>query len=101
MDRTVNPKAGNDSSKKGEYHQIDNQYLAMDRSFIRRTKNIRLIPTEENRRGGKYSYAEWAHVIGIFQTLMFVHLKNKEDNTILDIGCGTGLMGIASEPFLR
>ena len=100
MDRTVNPKAGNDSSQKSEYHQLDSQYLPMDQTYIRRTKNIRLIPTEENRRGGKYSYAEWAHVIGLFQTLMFIHLKNKEDNAILDIGCGTGLMGIASEPFL-
>lgn len=82
------------------YHSLDSRYLPLDRQNIRRTRNIRLIPEESNRRGGKYSYAEWAYVIGIFQTLMFLHLRNKENNMILDVGCGTGMLGIASEPFL-
>jgi SAM-dependent methyltransferase len=82
------------------YQELDALYTALDRTHIRRTRNIRLIPSEANRRGGKYSYAEWAHVIGIFQTLMNVHLEQKESNWILDVGCGTGLMGIAGEPFL-
>lgn len=82
------------------YHFLDSLYVPLDRKYIRRTKNIRLIPNERNRRGGKYSYCEWAHVIGIFQTLMFLHLENKESSMILDIGCGTGLLAIASEPFL-
>lgn len=83
------------------YHLLDRLYLPRDRAQILRTRNIRLIPGEENRRGGKYSYAEWAQVIGIFQTLMFLHLARKEGNRILDIGCGTGLLAIASEPFLE
>lgn len=82
------------------YKVLDRFYVRLDRTHIRRTKNIRLVPTEDNRRGGKYSYAEWAQVIGIFQTLMFIHLENKDGNRILDVGCGTGLLGIASEPFL-
>jgi len=83
-----------------QYHLLDGLYVPLDQKHIRRTRNIRLIPNENNRRGGKYSYAEWAHVIGIFQTLMFLHLQKKENNMILDIGCGTGLLAIASEPFL-
>jgi SAM-dependent methyltransferase len=59
-----------------------------------------LIPGFKNRRGGKISYAEWAHVIGIFQTLIYQNLGNKTGNKILDIGCGTGLLGISSEPFM-
>lgn len=82
------------------YHLLDGLYLPLDRKHIRRTRNIRLIPNERNRRGGKYAYSEWAHVIGIFQTLMFLHLVNKKNNMILDVGCGAGLLGIASEPFL-
>lgn len=82
------------------YKLLDRLYIILDKQHVLRTKNIRLIPTENNRRGGKYSYAEWAHVIGIFQTLMYVHLEKKENNVILDVGCGTGLLAIASEPFL-
>lgn len=29
-----------------------------------------------------------------------MHLQNKQNNQILDIGCGNGLLAIASEPFL-
>jgi len=83
------------------YKKLDEIYTILDKQHIRRTRNIRLIPIENQRRGGKYSYAEWAHVIGIFQTLLYIHLKNKNDNYILDVGCGTGLMGIAAEPFLE
>jgi ubiquinone/menaquinone biosynthesis C-methylase UbiE len=82
------------------YWLFDNIYLPLDRRYIQRTKNIKLIPSESNRQGGKYAYAEWAHVIGIFQTIINLHLCNKNDNQILDVGCGTGLMGIACEPFI-
>lgn len=82
------------------YNWFDHLYLPRDRKYIRRTRNICLIPPERNRRGGKYAYAEWAHVIGIFQTLFYLNLEKKEGNAILDIGCGTGLLGIASEPFV-
>ncbi len=82
------------------YEELDALYLPLDKEHVRRTQNLRLIPTQDNRRGGKFSYAEWAHVIGIFQTLMFLHLDKKTGNQILDVGCGTGLLGIASEAFI-
>jgi len=82
------------------YKFIDSLYVSLDKQHILRTKNIRLIPNEENRRGGKYSYAEWAHVIGIFQTVIYCHLINKDSNHVIDIGCGTGFLAIACEPFI-
>lgn len=79
---------------------FDKIFLAYDKILIRRTRNIRLIPTIKSRRGGKVSYGEWAHVVGIFQTILNIHLPQKSNNHILDVGCGTGIMAIASEPFI-
>lgn len=81
------------------YPQIDKIFQRTDKTHIRRTRNIRLIPGFKDRRGGKLSYAEWAHVIGIFQTVFYQTLGRKTGNRVLDIGCGTGLLGIAAEPF--
>tara|TARA_R110002072_G_scaffold74671_3_gene176658 strand:- start:896 stop:1741 length:846 start_codon:yes stop_codon:yes gene_type:complete len=78
---------------------IDKLFRDIDRQQIRRTKNLRLIPEFANRRGGKLAYSEWAHVIGIFQSLIYQNIKEKKGNNILDIGCGTGLLGISSEPY--
>lgn len=82
------------------YNESDEAYLALDKAYVRRTKNIQLIPQAKFRKGGKISYAEWAHVIGIFQTLIYTHLDKNHKNRILDVGCGTGLLAIASQPFL-
>ncbi|MEM6583149.1 MAG: class I SAM-dependent methyltransferase [Pseudomonadota bacterium] len=83
------------------YHDLDADYLSLDKTFVRRTKNIQLIPTAANRKGGKIAYAEWAHVVGIFQTLLHAHLNDTTAPTILDVGCGTGLLAIASQPFVQ
>jgi len=82
------------------YQDLDSKFVPQDQQYIKRTKNLRLLPLEPFRRGGKYSYGEWSHVVGIFQTLMFMTLDKKEGNKVLDIGCGTGILGIAAEPFL-
>jgi SAM-dependent methyltransferase len=83
------------------YRLSDRIYLGLDRSHVRRTRNICHIPNEGLRRGGKYSYAEWAHVIGIFQTLICLYRPKPSANQILDVGCGTGILAIAAEPFVQ
>ena len=75
-------------------------YLRADRRLIRRTRNLRLVPTIADRRGGKRSSLEWGHVIGIFQTLIGEQVGPRGDARILDVGCGTGLLAIASLPFV-
>ncbi|WP_290741820.1 class I SAM-dependent methyltransferase [Haliea sp.] len=82
------------------YALLDELYLPEDQARVLRTRNLRLIPGEKRRRGGKYAYAEWAHVIGIFQTLIGQHIGWREDLRVLDAGCGAGLLAIACEPFL-
>ena len=57
--------------------QIDELFLQIDRNDILRTRNIRLVPNKKNRTGGKLAYGEWCHVIGIFQTVMYLALKKK------------------------
>ncbi len=80
---------------------LDRKYIQEDRKRVLRTRNILRIPTLEYRKGGKISYAEWAHVIGIFQTIICQNLDKKVGNKILDVGCGTGILGIAAEPFVK
>lgn len=82
------------------YKWYDKKFLPLDQARIMRTRNLHLIPNDEHRRGGKISYGEWAYVIGIFQTIISLNIENKENNKILDVGCGTGILAIASEPIL-
>lgn len=82
------------------YTRLDAVYLPLDREQVLRTRNLRLIPAEPRRRGGKVSYAEWAHVAGVFQTLVGQQCGWRDDLRVLDVGCGSGLLAIACEPFI-
>ena len=83
------------------FPHLDRWFRAIDRRQVRRSRAIRHIPDSAHRRGGKRSYAEWGHVAGLFQGLMHRHLPGPGGNRILDIGCGTGLLGIAAHPLTR
>ncbi|WP_242155191.1 class I SAM-dependent methyltransferase [Aestuariivivens sediminis] len=80
---------------------LDKLFLQEDKKQVYRTNNIQNIPYRIHRTGGKNSYAEWAHVIGIFQTLIYQQLEKKEANKILDIGCGSGLLSMAAQNFIE
>ncbi len=79
---------------------LEEYFIPIDKSKIRRTKNLLLVPSLRYRRGGKIAYIEWGHVIGIFQTIIGQVLNQKTGQRILDVGCGTGLLGIASESYV-
>ena len=64
---------------------IEKLYFEKDKKDIRRTRNLTMIPNAMGRRGGKRSYAEWAYVSGIMQTLFYQNLEKKSKNQILDI----------------
>lgn len=80
--------------KESIFERIDQTFIRIDKGHLRRSISLKLIPKFKMRRGGKVSYAEWAYVIGIFHTL--INDNSKENDHILDVGCGTGLVGIAS-----
>lgn len=81
------------------YPRLDRFYRYADKKDIGVTNNLGSIPELAMRIGGKRSYAEWAYVIGIFQTLIHQNIKIKSGANVLDVGCGTGLLGMAAEPF--
>jgi len=86
--------------KRIDSKTLDSVYLMQDKRRVRRTQNLNLIPELPDRRGGKVAYGEWCHVVGIFQALIAVYAPSNESLTLLDIGCGTGLLAIATQPLL-
>ncbi|SNT02077.1 Methyltransferase domain-containing protein [Ekhidna lutea] len=80
--------------KESIFEKIDRLFIRIDKGHLRRTSSLKLIPAFQMRRGGKVSYAEWAYVIGIFHTL--IDQNSSPKCQILDVGCGTGLLGIAA-----
>ncbi len=73
-----------------------------DKADVRRSAAIRAIPPRGHRTGGKASYAEWAHVIGLFQGLMAQAMPDaaRAAPRILDVGCGSGLLALSAQPLL-
>src|SRR6266566_3439665 len=82
------------------YRALDRFYLPLDAARHKRAKNLALVPHLEQRIGGKQSYGEWCHVIGVFQALIAMNVPRAAGNRVADIGCGTGLLAIASLPFV-
>ena len=76
-------------------------YLRLDKANLRTVRNIRQIPRFSKRIGGRKSYVEWGHAIGVFETLIKLNIASDSNPFILDIGCGHGFLAIASEPLLH
>lgn len=78
---------------------VERVFIPLDQRLMRRNRNLAGIPWRRDRRGGKISYGEWAWVIGLMQSLIATHL-DEDKPRILDVGCGTGLVGLATLPLL-
>lgn len=83
------------------FRWLDKKFTETDKKQVLRTNNLNHIPPVDYRRGGKHAYAEWAHVIGIFQTIIGQTLDFKADSRVLDVGCGTGLLGMSAYPYVK
>ncbi len=80
---------------------VDNLFLKLDKKLIKRFKPLIFIPSITERRGGKTSYAEWAYVIGLFQSIIYDNIDSNKNNIIIDVGCGTGLLSMAARPYVK
>ncbi|MFA5014537.1 MAG: class I SAM-dependent methyltransferase [Actinomycetota bacterium] len=82
------------------YGYLESLFRIFDSRATRLEKNCLMIPSSRLRYGGQRSLTEYVHTIGIFQTLLYIYLKNNENAYILDFGCGTGKLLISCLPFL-
>ena len=79
---------------------IEKFYFLSEKRLINPALDLRKMPFVMDRRGcGSLSYGEWCYNAGIFRSLIYENLKTREAQ-VLDVGCGTGLMAIASHSFL-
>lgn len=79
---------------------VERVFIPIDQRLMRRNRNLATIPWRSERMGGKISYGEWAWVIGLMQGLIATHLPDRDGVHIIDVGCGTGLVGLAALPAL-
>lgn len=83
------------------YVDIDSEYTTIDKKYVRNSRrHLRMIPDAKHRMGGKQSYLDWGYAAGIFHALLASVIKKPSGIQVLDMGCGTGFMAIATSPFL-
>lgn len=64
-------------------------------------QGLRSTPNILHRYGGNFSYGRWCHIAGVFHAVLYGILGNKADAMIVDVGCGTGGLFAATDPFVR
>jgi SAM-dependent methyltransferase len=84
--------------RKRAHKLLDRFYVPLDGARVA-TPSLQRIPLLQHRHSRR-SYAEWAHAIGVFQALLGIHLPKLEGNRICDVGCGTGMLGLAAESYV-
>lgn len=87
-------------------HAATAHYNALDRSFQkadqRRVKSVpalRFLPDAKDRQLSQESSTEWGYAVGVWRALMSPYLL-KQKQTIVDIGCGRGLLFAALRDYV-
>jgi SAM-dependent methyltransferase len=77
-------------------------YRSIEERSYSRGGSLTFIPRFSDRAGGlgTTTYGEWSYTIGLFQSLIFQNLPADRPIRMLDVGCGTGRVYLATLPYL-
>lgn len=82
--------------------KFENAFRTVESRELSRGGLLKLIPSYSDRLGGlgTVTYGEWCYTVGVFQSIIFLHLPQEKPLNILDIGCGSGRLYLSAKPFL-
>ena len=81
---------------------IEIYFRVLEREEYSRGGVLTLIPKFSDRQGGlgTTTYGEWCYILGVFQSIIFLHLPKERPIEMLDVGCGVGRMFLAARTHL-
>lgn len=84
------------------WSRFEAAFRAGERRELSRIGVLSRIPPYPDRLGGlgTRTYGEWCYTIGAFNSILFLHLPPSRPLRMLDVGCGTGRLFLAAEPFM-
>lgn len=82
------------------YSAADQLFLGQERRNTQLNRALTKIPPLAGRKGGTHSLTDWAYTIGVFHTVLHYTLGDRENIDLLDVGCGTGRLALASQILL-
>jgi SAM-dependent methyltransferase len=82
------------------YSIADRLFVGPERENVQLSRALTEIPYLTGRRGGSHSLSDWAYSIGVFHTVLRYTLGERDKIDLLDVGCGTGRLALASKLLL-
>ena len=77
-------------------------FRVLEREEYSRGGVLTLIPKFSDRQGGlgTTAYGEWCYILGVFQSIIFLHFPKERPIQMRDVGCGVGRMYLAARTHL-
>jgi len=83
------------------FMRVDKKFTTLSPEVAEDLRIMKFTPNFLKRSGGDRSISSYSESIGVFKVLIINLLQNIPRPKILDIGCGSGLLAIASESLVR
>jgi SAM-dependent methyltransferase len=97
---TLTSRARDLVGRHGAYKVADALFWPLERRELQQSRNLASIPKLPGRKGGTHTLSEWAYTIGVFQSIFYHAVGQRERLDVLDVGCGTGRLYLAASPLL-